>query len=134
MSIGRNLRQLNAAWRVVMVCVLLGALAFAPVVRAVCDIGQVVVLAGSSIDTNDGATSSPQPTDHDGCCDDSATSITADVRPASDAVAFASPADLAWMPTGHVQVLTQGRAAFRGSKFALLPPEPVLKRVRKLLI
>lgn len=131
MSFGRTLVQRNAAWRVVVLLLMAGALAFAPIVRAACDIEHVVVLAGAGIDAHQ-AGAPGAPADHDGCCDDTSASISADVRPVSDDTASGSSTNLVLATAWQLQGVTDRPFSIHRTRFALVPPEPVFRRVRKL--
>lgn len=135
MSVRRYFNQRIASWRAVVACTLIAVLAFAPVVRAACDVQHAAELvAGGGVEAQAGAASAPQPADHDACCDDSVASVSADIRLPSDVAVSASSATFAWLPTLHAPAYPQAVSAFAAGRFTPLPPEPVLKRVRKLLI
>ena len=124
-----------AAWRVVVIALLLGLLAFAPVARAVCDLQHVLQLAGGvSHDAEDGADPSSLPAEHDGCCDDGLASITSDVRLPSDVAVVALPVAHVGFNVVHGLDISREHREFARGRLALPPPEPVFKRVRKLLI
>ena len=114
---------------------MLGLLALAPVARAVCDLQHVLQPAGGvSHAAENGANQSSLPAEHDGCCDDGLVSITSDLRLTSDVAVFALPVAQVGFNVAHGLDISREHREFARGRLALPPPEPVFKRVRKLLI
>lgn len=129
----------KSGWRRLVVYALIAFVAYAPLAKAACEIEHLALSAIAAAPAQTGAVpdtpaSEPSSDEQDQCCADEAAAVMTQTRAASVDGALLLTADF-HLPTGVVVVVipqhAPARLAFVNHRPP--PPEPVFRRVPKLL-
>ena len=131
------LRSSSAAkWRRALFVALMLVVGFAPFAKAACDLEALAARLAGAGSPHESAQSTPFPHDDDGtCCDHEPDAFVVPAKlPVADATLVSSPVGAHVAPAGIGSIARTVALGPTGRHYPAAPPEPVFRRVPRLLI